>query len=77
MMMKSYVQMTYHKVYGWDYSKDVMNYYGYQVFDNDKDVMNFEKITNDYWNDSKHFSVEAPQTFTMPAHNVIFTESPR
>jgi len=54
-----------------------MNYYGYQIFDNDMDVMNFENIDTDYLNDSKHFSVVAPQTFTMPAHNVIFSKSPR
>ena len=56
----------------WDYSKEKMNYYGYQILDNDKDVMNFENTMHDYWNTSKELFVVSLQTFTMPAHTVIF-----
>ncbi len=54
-----------------------MNSVGLQIFDNDKDIMSFDNINNDEWDNGNYFAVSAPQTFTMPSHNVIFVAAPR
>ena len=53
------------------------NEYGYTYDKTDKQVMNFNTDYYHYdgWDDDGgYFSVEAPQEFTMPEHNVLFVD---
>ena len=38
----------------------------------DHNVMNFQNINQDSWTEDGYMSIVAPQTFTMPNHNVLF-----
>ncbi len=71
------ITKKYKQEYGWVYSEITMNSVGLQIFDNDKDIMSFDNINNDEWDNGNYFAVSAPQTFTMPSHNVIFVAAPR
>ena len=55
----------------WCYD-NVFNQYGYTYDSTDKQVMNFATYYSDYWDSDSYFMVNAPQTFTMPNHSVLF-----
>ena len=40
----------------------------------DKAIMNFNTYEYDQWDTYGYFGVLAPQTFTMPGHNIMFVE---
>ncbi len=61
------------KITRWEYNTGFL-VDGYTYLDTDKDVMNFENILWDDWEDNRHLEMQAPQTFKMPAHNVLFEE---
>ena len=57
---------------GWEYNTNVSNAFGYLYSNNDKSLMNFRYYDFDSWDDHGYFVVSSPQSFTMPAHNVLF-----
>ena len=54
------------------YYDNLWNQYGYTYDTTDKQVMNFATYNFDDWDSGGYFSVNAPQTFTMPNHSVLF-----
>ncbi len=38
--------------------------------------MSFDYIHRDKWNAERKITIDAPQTFTMPAHTVLFYNDP-
>lgn len=54
------------------YYDNLWNRYGFTYNSTDKQVMNFSNLAFDYWDSAGYFRVEAPQTFTMPNHSVLF-----
>lgn len=59
-------------VHGWGYSRYSSNDYSYPFFSSDKAIMNFNNYEVDNWEDNESFDVNAPQSFTMPGHDVLF-----
>ena len=56
----------------WRYSLNfIINEFDSSYSENDKTIMNFGVI-DDAWEVNGYFDAEAPQTFTMPEHNVLF-----
>ena len=55
----------------WYYNMKYSIQYNYPFFYTDKDIMNFDKII-DEWDNEKRFGVDAPASFTMPDHDVLF-----
>ncbi len=55
----------------WYYNIKFSYQYNYPFFYTDKDIMNFDKII-DEWDRKKRFGVDAPASFTMPDHDVLF-----
>ena len=68
----SRVEELYREKSYWDYGKYYSNEYNYPFFDTDKDVMNFSKCNDSNWNDYQELSFNAPISFTMPDHDVLF-----
>ena len=60
---------------GWKYSIE-NTILDYIALGPDKEIMNFEYYLNDSWDSLKSFEVKAPQSFTMPSHNVLFFPPP-
>ena len=68
----SRVEELYREKSYWDYGKYYSNEYNYPFFDTDKDVMNFSKCNDSNWNDYQELNFNAPISFTMPDHDVLF-----
>ena len=58
----------------WNYN-NLYTVEGYTYLETDKDVMNFAEYINDFWEDNRVFTVSSQQTFTMPSHNVLFSDN--
>ena len=56
------------------YNTEVSGYYDFAYDETDMEVMDFEDIYEDAWSDDGYFIVEAPQTFIMPNHDVLFVD---
>jgi len=73
-----HVETTTYMKKDWDY-EEINTGFGtinseFKLFDNDKDIMKFSNIIMDEWDNNKRLQLEAPQTFTMPRHNVLFQQ---
>lgn len=63
-------------IYNYLYSYEMSEDYGYPILESDKTTMNFRTYDYDNWDEDGYFYVDAPQTFTMPSHDILFMGAP-